>query len=275
MEETFPDVGSMSDEELKSTDRLAQGRGARGLLPSPPPARQDRHPARRAGQPPEGQARGRRRADQRRRRPGAHRHPAGQGRARRRTGRRCVDGASTVQSAGSSTPRARTTARSAARTSAAPRASERRLDDDLQGRRDRRVPAGRHRGGGRQAGAALVIRSGGGRAGESFTVDGERMSIGRTPDAGVFLDDVTVSRNHALRRPPPGRPLHRRPRLAERHLREPPPDRVAQARGRRRDPDRQVQAELPGALRMAVATQGRGRAEARAPRFALAARARR
>jgi hypothetical protein len=49
-----------------------------------------------------------------------------------------------------------------------------------------------------QAGAALVIRSGGGRAGESFTIDEERMSIGRTPDAGVFLDDVTVSRNHAL-----------------------------------------------------------------------------
>src|SRR5205809_1056865 len=46
--------------------------------------------------------------------------------------------------------------------------------------------------------AALVIRSGGGRAGESFTVDEERMSIGRTPDAAVFLDDVTVSRNHAL-----------------------------------------------------------------------------
>jgi pSer/pThr/pTyr-binding forkhead associated (FHA) protein len=49
-----------------------------------------------------------------------------------------------------------------------------------------------------QAGAALVIRSGGGRAGESFTVDQDRMSIGRTPDAAVFLDDVTVSRNHAL-----------------------------------------------------------------------------
>jgi hypothetical protein len=49
-----------------------------------------------------------------------------------------------------------------------------------------------------QAGAALVIRSGGGRAGESFTIEGERMSIGRTPDADVFLDDVTVSRNHAL-----------------------------------------------------------------------------
>jgi FHA domain/zinc-ribbon domain len=47
-------------------------------------------------------------------------------------------------------------------------------------------------------GAALVIRSGGGRAGESFAVEGERMTIGRSPDAGVFLDDVTVSRNHAL-----------------------------------------------------------------------------
>ena len=49
-----------------------------------------------------------------------------------------------------------------------------------------------------RAGAALVVRSGGGRAGESFVVDRDRMSIGRTPDAAVFLDDVTVSRNHAL-----------------------------------------------------------------------------
>ena len=49
-----------------------------------------------------------------------------------------------------------------------------------------------------RAGAALVIRSGGGRAGETFTIDDEKTSIGRTPDAGVFLDDVTVSRNHAL-----------------------------------------------------------------------------
>ena len=47
-------------------------------------------------------------------------------------------------------------------------------------------------------GGALVIRSGGGRAGESFGIEGERMSIGRSPDANVFLDDVTVSRNHAL-----------------------------------------------------------------------------
>jgi pSer/pThr/pTyr-binding forkhead associated (FHA) protein len=47
-------------------------------------------------------------------------------------------------------------------------------------------------------GATLIIRSGGGRAGEAFTVSGERMTIGRSPDAEVFLDDVTVSRNHAL-----------------------------------------------------------------------------
>ncbi|HYY23245.1 MAG TPA: FHA domain-containing protein [Thermoleophilaceae bacterium] len=47
-------------------------------------------------------------------------------------------------------------------------------------------------------GATLVIRSGGGRAGEVFNVGGERMAIGRSPDAEIFLDDVTVSRNHAL-----------------------------------------------------------------------------
>ncbi len=49
-----------------------------------------------------------------------------------------------------------------------------------------------------KVGAAMVIRSGGGRAGESFALDQDRVSIGRSPDAGIFLDDVTVSRNHAL-----------------------------------------------------------------------------
>jgi pSer/pThr/pTyr-binding forkhead associated (FHA) protein len=47
-------------------------------------------------------------------------------------------------------------------------------------------------------GPALVIRAGGGRVGESFPVDRERMTIGRRPDSDVFLDDVTVSRDHAL-----------------------------------------------------------------------------
>ena len=47
-------------------------------------------------------------------------------------------------------------------------------------------------------GATLVIRAGGGRSGELFNVAGDRMTIGRSPEAEVFLDDVTVSRNHAL-----------------------------------------------------------------------------
>jgi hypothetical protein len=49
-----------------------------------------------------------------------------------------------------------------------------------------------------QGGAALVIRSGGGRTGESFTLSDDRVGIGRRPDSGIFLDDVTVSRDHAV-----------------------------------------------------------------------------
>ena len=48
------------------------------------------------------------------------------------------------------------------------------------------------------ADATLVIRSGGGPSGETFLMAGDQMTIGRSPDAEVFLDDVTVSRNHAL-----------------------------------------------------------------------------
>ena len=46
-------------------------------------------------------------------------------------------------------------------------------------------------------GAALVVRAGGGREGESFALDHERMTVGRRPDSAIFLDDVTVSRDHA------------------------------------------------------------------------------
>jgi len=47
-------------------------------------------------------------------------------------------------------------------------------------------------------GPALVVRSGGGRAGEVFRLEGEETTIGRSPDCGIFLDDVTVSRRHAI-----------------------------------------------------------------------------
>jgi pSer/pThr/pTyr-binding forkhead associated (FHA) protein len=43
-----------------------------------------------------------------------------------------------------------------------------------------------------------VIRAGGGRVGESFPITSDRMTVGRRPDCDIFLDDVTVSRDHAL-----------------------------------------------------------------------------
>lgn len=46
-------------------------------------------------------------------------------------------------------------------------------------------------------GPALVVRSGGGRAGEAFERIGGRTLIGRSPECDIFLDDVTVSRRHA------------------------------------------------------------------------------
>jgi pSer/pThr/pTyr-binding forkhead associated (FHA) protein len=47
-------------------------------------------------------------------------------------------------------------------------------------------------------GPALVVRFGGGRAGESFHPTSARTRIGRSPECEIFLDDVTVSRNHAV-----------------------------------------------------------------------------
>jgi hypothetical protein len=47
-------------------------------------------------------------------------------------------------------------------------------------------------------GPALVVRSGGGRTGETFPAEAEQTTIGRSPDCGIFLDDVTVSRKHAV-----------------------------------------------------------------------------
>src|SRR3982751_5198874 len=47
-------------------------------------------------------------------------------------------------------------------------------------------------------GPALVVRSGGGRSGETFVPEADRTTIGRSPDNPVFLGDVTVSRKHAV-----------------------------------------------------------------------------
>ncbi len=47
-------------------------------------------------------------------------------------------------------------------------------------------------------GPALVVRSGGGRTGEQFPLDRTQTTIGRSPDCDIFLDDVTVSRRHAI-----------------------------------------------------------------------------
>jgi pSer/pThr/pTyr-binding forkhead associated (FHA) protein len=47
-------------------------------------------------------------------------------------------------------------------------------------------------------GPALVVRSGGGRSGESFSLREGQTTIGRSPDCDIFLDDVTVSRHHAV-----------------------------------------------------------------------------
>ncbi len=47
-------------------------------------------------------------------------------------------------------------------------------------------------------GPTLVVRSGGGRSGEHFPLERTQTTIGRSPDCDIFLDDVTVSRRHAI-----------------------------------------------------------------------------
>lgn len=47
-------------------------------------------------------------------------------------------------------------------------------------------------------GVSLVVRSGGGMEGQSFSPEDDEASIGRSPGSDIFLDDITVSRNHAL-----------------------------------------------------------------------------
>jgi hypothetical protein len=46
-------------------------------------------------------------------------------------------------------------------------------------------------------GTVLQIRSGGDREGEIVGVESDVLTIGRSPQSDLFLDDVTVSRHHA------------------------------------------------------------------------------
>lgn len=47
-------------------------------------------------------------------------------------------------------------------------------------------------------GPALAIRAGGGISGEVFHLAPGQVTIGRDAQSAIFLDDVTVSRNHAV-----------------------------------------------------------------------------
>src|SRR5699024_1817478 len=46
-------------------------------------------------------------------------------------------------------------------------------------------------------GAALLVAYEGRNRGARFSLDHDKVSAGRHPDADIFLDDVTVSRQHA------------------------------------------------------------------------------
>ena len=47
------------------------------------------------------------------------------------------------------------------------------------------------------AGSALLLADGGPEQAARFLLDQDVVSVGRHPDADIFLDDVTVSRRHA------------------------------------------------------------------------------
>lgn len=49
-----------------------------------------------------------------------------------------------------------------------------------------------------QPGQALLLVTRGQTAGSTFLLDDDVTSAGRNPDSAVFLDDVTVSRKHAV-----------------------------------------------------------------------------
>ena len=101
-----------------------------------------------------------------------------------------------------------------------------------------------------------------GAPGETYVLRGERVAIGRHPDAAIFLDDVTVSRNHAavVREEAAGPRRRGQPR---RHLHQSAPRGSHGPHRWRRDPDRQVQARLPRCGGDLTSAGGRGVADYR------------
>ena len=49
-----------------------------------------------------------------------------------------------------------------------------------------------------QPGQALLLVKRGPNAGSTFLLDADSTSAGRSPDSAIFLDDITVSRAHAV-----------------------------------------------------------------------------
>ena len=96
----------------------------------------------------------------------------------------------------------------------------------------------------------LVVRRGP-NAGSRYVLDAEVTALGRHPDSDIFLDDITVSRRHAVvRRVDDGYEVARR-RVAQRHLRRPRARRHRAAAPPRRPPDRPVRARVPDRERRA------------------------
>ena len=150
-------------------------------------------------------------------------------------------------------------------------ARRRRADDgDLPRRRDGRAHPGRPRGASsRQRRRARRSAPAAAASGESFPLDGERMTIGRRPG----LRRLPRRRDRLARpraaRAPRRRLVPRRPRVAQRHLRQPPAHRVPAARRRRRAAGRQVQADVP------LSADGRGGTDRAEPPDARRERSRR
>ena len=93
-------------------------------------------------------------------------------------------------------------------------------------------------------GTALLIVLRGPNTGARFLLDDLEVSTGRHPDSDIFLDDVTVSRKHALFVSTDDGYLVRDVGLAQRHLRQPRAHRRGRPAHRRRGADRQVPARL-------------------------------